>query len=958
VLADMGGWPVLREARRLFESGAVKGFSWERPFLKAEVEASGQKFALKLTLRSTAFAENSCPCATGRRGLVCAHALAACLAADKARRDCESGIAPPPPAAPAQEKKPDAPAAPGRLLSLNADALGKPLSIRIVLPPNLKEAAARDMLTAKLEFLFEGKRIPPEKMFRRAPCRIEKQELAALAYLESQNHGALASLLQLRRAFLAEMVKLLEGTDSFEWSGAPDVPIAWADGALAGVSEFLAEPEKSVQTPAAKTAPIHVRRGSGVVTPRQSVLATMKPVAPKREVREEPSGGRIEIDGSPHYLAILIPQGHPLRERARSLVEGADFHLEPRSGRWWLRDRHKVLNFLAEHGRGLTEVFAPKFSDNYAARMKAVKNARLVAKAGAKGSSYDIEMRIDAGPCTEEEIRRAVASHQFYILSGEAVWLFPPDLLQRIAEASRELSGEPGRAAAPSLSMTVGAARLVEVDAILATADEGETPSQWKGRIEAMRNFSHLEAPPVPEALFGKLRGYQKIGAAWLWNLWKNDLGGVLADEMGLGKTVQAAALLEGVKTRSGDRPLLVVCPAGLVENWMRELARFAPNLRVLRHHGSARVEDFSQLSGGDLLLTSYQTLVRDAELFMPLRYAAIVADEAQHIKNRRTQAAVALRSLNAKARFVLTGTPVENSLDDLRSIFAFILPGYLAKVPEGVRGEDRAWFDNRNSAQAAPYILRREKRVVAPELPEKIEQTVFCEMAPKQAKMYGEYLEEGRRAIFEMEMGGASDGKLRMEAFTRLLRLRQICADPRILKADLDAADSAKLRSLEEIQNEALDGGHRMLVFSQFVEALRKIEASLKEREVPYCYIDGSTPNRQAEVDRFNGDASIPVFLISLKAGGTGLNLTGADMVIHYDPWWNPAVEEQATARAHRIGQTRAVTSIRLIAAGTVEEKVLELQKKKAEILAELLDESAAATSRISLADMKDLMA
>ncbi len=274
------------------------------------------------------------------------------------------------------------------------------------------------------------------------------------------------------------------------------------------------------------------------------------------------------------------------------------------------------------------------------------------------------------------------------------------------------------------------------------------------------------------------------------------------------------------------------------------------------------------------------------------------------------------------------------------------------------MRGEDRAWFDKRNLSQAAPYILRREKRVVAPELPEKIEQTVFCEMAPKQAKMYGEYLEEGRRAIFEMEMGGASDGKLRMEAFTRLLRLRQICADPRILKSDLDAADSAKLRALEEIQNEALDGGHRILVFSQFVEALRKIEESLREREVPYCYIDGSTPNRQAEVDRFNTDSSIPVFLISLKAGGTGLNLTGADMVIHYDPWWNPAVEEQATARAHRIGQKRAVTSIRLIASGTVEEKVLELQKKKAEILAELLDESAAATSRISLADMKDLMA
>ena len=964
-LVDMGGWPALREARRLFESGAVKTLAWEKPMLRAEVESVGKVYSLRLALRSTAFAENSCPCDTGRKGFVCAHALAACLAAEARKKESEEAAKNPPKkpvrAPDPPKKEPEVSDAPGRLTALSVDASGQPLSLRLILPPNLEAAAKRDMVIVKLDYIFIGKRIAPEKMFRKTPCRIDRPEVEALSLVEKLGHGAIPSFLQLRRAQLAELVRILAGRDDFEWSGSPDKPIIWENGHLRGVSAFLAEPVRPTPSEIAPAKPeIRVRRGTGVVPPRQSVLDAMPTPAPKRPslFRSEASpSGKMEIDGSPHFLSILVPREYALRERAAGMLEAGGFRLEPSNGRWWIRDRHKVLNFLAEHGTELRSLFDPEYSANYRTRMQAVKTARLVAKVAAAKGDFNVSMRIDAGTATEEEIRRAVASRQFYILQGDSVWLLPPALLEKLAAAARALSGEPGQPAAPSLSMTIAPARLADADEILAGADEVETPAQWKGRIEALRNFSKLEAPPVPEELFARLRGYQKIGAAWLWNLWKNDLGGVLADEMGLGKTVQAAALLAAVRREEGESPLLVVCPAGLVENWIRELTRFAPELRILRHHGPSRIEDFSAVGGGDLLLTSYQTLVRDSPLFAGLSYAAIIADEAQHIKNRRTQAAAALRSLSAKARFVLTGTPVENSLDDLRSIFAFILPGYLAKVPDGARGEDRDWFDKRNLKQAAPYILRRGKSLVAPELPPVIEQTVYCEMSAPQAKMYGEYLEEGRRALFEMEMGGASDGKLRMEAFTRLLRLRQICADPRILSPAIDAADSAKLRALEEILNEAIDGGHRLLVFSQFVEALRLVSGFLSEREIPFAYIDGGTPNRQAEVDRFNNDDKIPVFLISLKAGGTGLNLTGADMVVHFDPWWNPAVEQQATARAHRIGQTRTVTSLRLIAAGSVEEKVLELQKKKAEILAELLDESAAATSRISLADLRDLM-
>jgi SNF2 family DNA or RNA helicase len=594
-------------------------------------------------------------------------------------------------------------------------------------------------------------------------------------------------------------------------------------------------------------------------------------------------------------------------------------------------------------------VFAASKTDNYRQQMKAVRRAKIVAGAKAESDGrFLVSMRIEAGPVGDAELRRAIASRQYYAVSGESIWLLPPDLLERISRAQEALSGHPGQALMPSLERRLAPSQLRDAENVLDdTADKVETPEQWKMRSRALKEFSALKAPPLPPQLDELLRSYQRIGAAWMWHLRCHELGGVLADEMGLGKTIQAIALISAIRSEDTDAaPVLVVCPAGLVENWIRELTRFAPWLRLARHHGAHRI-DSNGPAGCDVVITSYQTLTRDCELFLPLEYPAIVADEAQHIKNRRTQAAAALRSLRAKARFVLTGTPIENSLDDLRSIFAFILPGYLSRIPEGMRGEDKAWYDKRHLAQAAPYILRRSKSLVAPELPPKIEQTLYCEFSPAQSKMYQELVETGRKAIFDLEMGGASEGRLRMEALTRLLRLRQTCADPRILRPEMDPMDCAKLRALEEIMNEAIDGGHRLLVFSQFVEALKLIAASLEERGIPFCYLDGSTRNRSDVCDRFNGDDTIPVMLISLKAGGTGLNLTGADMVVHFDPWWNPAVEAQATDRAHRIGQTRKVTSIKLIAAGSVEEKVLELQRTKAALLEELLDESAEATAR-----------
>jgi SNF2 family DNA or RNA helicase len=406
----------------------------------------------------------------------------------------------------------------------------------------------------------------------------------------------------------------------------------------------------------------------------------------------------------------------------------------------------------------------------------------------------------------------------------------------------------------------------------------------------------------------------------------------------------------------------LVVCPASLLENWRREAVRFAPQLRVFVHHADHRLATTADFAAHDLVITSYGTLARDQELFAALDFACVIADEAQHIKNRRSQNAAALRALRAKTRFLLTGTPLENSLDDLRSLFEFLLPGYLTRAPAGVRGEERVWFDQRLRAQTAPYILRRTKKAVAPELPDKLEQTVWCELTPAQAKLYRDTQEKSERELFDLEAGGASEAKLQFAALTQLLRLRQICCDPRLVVPESPAEISTKLESFTELLAEAIDDGHRVLVFSQFTSLLALLRTELNAQEIAHCYLDGSMTARarQAEVDRFQHSDALdapPVFLLSLKAGGVGLNLTGADTVVHFDPWWNPAAEAQATDRAHRIGQTRVVTSYKLIAAGTVEEKVLALQAEKRALLADVFEASDATAAKLSLADLKSLL-
>ena len=491
----------------------------------------------------------------------------------------------------------------------------------------------------------------------------------------------------------------------------------------------------------------------------------------------------------------------------------------------------------------------------------------------------------------------------------------------------------------------------------------GSPGSLSPGFNQARRDPSTSPAPAGSardDGLLGslgeKLRDYQRFGVRWLAALAEQKLGGILADEMGLGKTVQTLAFLQ---LRQGHGPALIVCPTSLLANWQREAARFTPGLRVLVLDGAKRGEKIAQLPRYDLGLTSYGLLWRDAELYRALAFDTVVLDEAQHIKNPDTQNAQAAFELRSRQRFVLTGTPVENSVRDLWSLLNFVVPGYL-----GPRADFRERYEKplasgpepalqrRLARRLRPFLLRRKKADVAKELPAKIEQVVPCDLGPAQRATYDALLRE-----IQSGLGSSpNDGAKRMKMLTGLLRLRQACCDLRLL--GLDKPESAKLDLLDELLEEIIDGGHRVLLFSQFVNMLDLIRQRLEASGTAHCYLAGVTKNRQEEVDRFQNDPRIPVFLISLKAGGVGLNLSAADTVIHFDPWWNAAVEAQATDRAHRIGQTRVVTAYKLIARDTVEEKILKLQKRKRELASAMLESDAAPLmSDLTSEDLAELL-
>jgi len=491
----------------------------------------------------------------------------------------------------------------------------------------------------------------------------------------------------------------------------------------------------------------------------------------------------------------------------------------------------------------------------------------------------------------------------------------------------------------------------------------GDTP-QAQALRKSLAEFTGVPATDLPPNITAELRPYQKSGFNFLCHLTRHKLGGILADDMGLGKTLQTLSWLAWLKANSREhRPSLVICPASVLHNWRREAERFTPDIKTLvLESGAARHNLRRQIPQHDLIVTNYALLRRDLEALLKFPFRAVVLDEAQFIKNPDAQITQSVKQLRAEQRLALTGTPMENRLLDLWSIVDFIQPGYLGNQqkfrekyePRGENAADEQRIARRRlSAKLRPLLLRRLKREVARDLPDRIEQRRDCELGEEQRKLYLAELRRSREDVMN-SVAERGLGRSAIHVLAALTRLRQICCHPQLVGND---SPSGKTETLFELLEPLMAENQKVLVFSQFVQMLRILEKDCAARAIPTHILTGETRNRQEVMQNFQNDPSGSVFLLSLRAAGTGLNLTTASYVMLYDPWWNPAVEAQAIDRSHRIGQTETVNAYRLIAPGTVEEKIWELQQRKAQTIADVLGEQGFAAN-LSHSDLEYLFA
>ena len=572
-----------------------------------------------------------------------------------------------------------------------------------------------------------------------------------------------------------------------------------------------------------------------------------------------------------------------------------------------------------------------------------------------------LEMAFSSGDAVVNEAElRACLEHGRRLVKLEDGTYAPvdPDAVADVLARMAEIYATSGEAVKLPLSQ---AGRVQDLMQMVSNAKASASAKTLFGKLEDLGAITNVAKPRSVKAT---LRPYQKQGYSWLVFIHQLGSGGILADDMGLGKTVQTICLLAWAKTKFKRKLNLVVAPTSVVPNWEREIQKFSPGMKTVIWQGPNRHKNRADLDDADVMITSYALLRRDEELLHSLDFRYVILDEAQHIKNPLSHTARAAKKLQSERRLALTGTPIENRLSEIWSIFDFVAPGLLGKLKKFeeqiARPIDRG--DNEAAARLRatihPFILRRMKADVAADLPDKIEQEMVVPLAEAQSSLYKQILKQVRESVLsEVEKKGVS--KAQIQILAALTRLRQVACDPRLMKLpekEFAHEDSGKLMALREIVSEAIEGGHRVLVFSQFVTMLGHIREALEADGVPYEYLDGSTKDRIEKVDAFNENPDVPVFLISLKAGGTGLNLTGADTVIHFDPWWNPAVEDQATDRAHRIGQTKVVTVYRLIAKGTVEEKILQLSAKKRALVSNVLSTEGSVMKGLTRSDINDL--
>lgn len=613
------------------------------------------------------------------------------------------------------------------------------------------------------------------------------------------------------------------------------------------------------------------------------------------------------------------------------------------------KDEERVYNLIAygiEELKGLGQVFV---SDSFKT-IQRVQTPRVTVGVAMKAGLLDIS--IEGEGMSREELEGILAGYRkkrkFYRLADGSFLKLEENGLAAAAELSEGLAVKGEDLASGHL--TVPAYRAFYLDKVLqenGTQLQVKRNQEFKRVLREMKNVEDSDFE-LPEELNAQLRPYQAFGFRWMMTLGKLGFGGILADDMGLGKTLQTIAYLLGRKELQSGYSALIVCPASLVYNWESEIHRFAPSLFVTVAAGTAAErKELLEKGEGDVLVTSYDLLKRDIELYENCCFADMIIDEAQNIKNYNTQAAKAVKAVKSQRRFALTGTPVENSLSELWSIFDFLMPGILSSNKQFKERYEQP-IVNQQDQQAAdrlrkmirPYVLRRTKKEVLKELPDKLEKVVHAVMEGEQKKLYQASLQNLKESLDRQTEEEFSAGKIQILA--ELTRLRQICCDPAMIYENYRGG-SAKTEVCMELLKTAASSGNQVLVFSQFTTALDLIGRRLEQEGISYYQLTGSTSKekRRELVEKFNQDHT-PVFLISLKAGGTGLNLTAASVVIHFDPWWNMAAQNQATDRAHRIGQKQVVTVYKLIMKDTLEEKILKLQEQKARLSDEIISEGS----------------
>ena len=683
--------------------------------------------------------------------------------------------------------------------------------------------------------------------------------------------------------------------------------------------------------------------------------------------------GRFTVPAEDGFLNFEV-RNQEAEQHALRRVNELGFHGSQGDSLIPLRNNRDILNFL---GVGMTKLqrmgwsieltgTVAAFMDNVETIVPAISISSS-ASAGFFEVDYDYNTA-EGSSLDPVDIQQAIEMGESFVEKNGRTILLDVDAIETAHAVFNDCSAG-SDSTAGTVKINDIHAGYVQSSLLSLSGVDVKTSQEWMTKAEAQNRDAKVEPVPLGDALESTLRAYQKDGVYWLRFLERSGFCGILADEMGLGKTLQALAWLQLQREREGAQhaPALGVCPTSLVDNWSEETERFTPGQRVLRMHGAGRHKNWDRVAESDLVITSYALIRRDLDEYLQHTFSVVILDEAQHIKNRTTQNATAVKKIEAHHKLVLTGTPIENSVADIWSIMDFLMPGYLGthrtfrdhyELPIRHGGPDAEVAQSRLRRKLHPFLLRRLKKEVARDLPEKIQRVAHSSLSGDQAKVYKQLIESAKKEITSL-VDSQGFNKSRMQVLKLLLQLRQACCHLDLLKLPGLKSEfpSAKMELLFELVDEALDAGHRILVFSQFTSMLAIIRSELEARQLEYCYLDGSTRDRQERVHRFNSDRTIPLFLISLKAGGSGLNLTGADMVIHFDPWWNPAVEDQATDRAHRIGQRNTVYSVKLITKGTIEEKVLQMQQKKQSVIDAALEKDGELGATLSWHDVQDLL-